>query len=62
MSETRTLVRQLLTSMADTIDQLQQLTDPDLDEASEHGCAMDGGIRRLVQSNRSTFYCPKRQR
>ena len=24
--------------------------------------APDGGIRRLVQSNRSTFYCPRRQR
>ena len=27
-------------------------------------CRLDhkGGIRRLVQSNRSTFYCPRRQR
>jgi formamidopyrimidine-DNA glycosylase len=25
-------------------------------------CDCGGGIRRLVQSNRSTFYCPKRQR
>jgi formamidopyrimidine-DNA glycosylase len=24
--------------------------------------AVSGGIRRLVQSNRSTFYCPRRQR
>ena len=24
--------------------------------------ADSGGIRRLVQSNRSTFYCPRRQR
>ena len=26
------------------------------------GCDCAGGIRRIVQSNRSTFYCPKRQR
>jgi formamidopyrimidine-DNA glycosylase len=25
-------------------------------------CAAAGGIRRIVQSGRSTFYCPKRQR
>lgn len=51
MSETRALVRQLLSSMTETIDQLQQLTDADLDEASEHGCAMDGGLRRLLVHN-----------
>jgi formamidopyrimidine-DNA glycosylase len=26
------------------------------------GCDCGGGIRRIVQSNRSTFYCVKRQR
>ncbi len=26
------------------------------------GCECDAGVRRIVQSNRSTFYCPKRQR
>jgi len=51
MSETRTLIRQLLTSMTETIDRLQELTDADLDEASEHGCAMDGGLRRLLVHN-----------
>jgi hypothetical protein len=51
MSETRTLVRQLLSSMTETIDQLQQLSDADLDEASAHGCAMDGGLRRLLVHN-----------
>lgn len=25
-------------------------------------CTCDGGVRRIVQSNRSTFYCPVRQR
>lgn len=34
------------------------LACPDCDCTVENG----GGIRRLVQSNRSTFYCPKRQR
>jgi len=51
MSETRTLVRQLLISMADTIDRLQQLSDDDLDEAREHGCSMNGGLRRLLVHN-----------
>lgn len=51
MSETRTLVRQLLSSMTDTIDRLQELTDADLDEASEHGCALGGGVRRLLVHN-----------
>ncbi len=26
------------------------------------GCACDGVVRRIVQSGRSTFYCPRRQR
>ena len=26
------------------------------------GCDCAGGVRRIVQSNRSTFYCPRRQR
>jgi formamidopyrimidine-DNA glycosylase len=26
------------------------------------GCDCGGGIRRIVQSGRSTFYCPRRQR
>ena len=26
------------------------------------GCDCDGAIRRIVQSGRSTFYCPRRQR
>jgi formamidopyrimidine-DNA glycosylase len=26
------------------------------------GCDCGGGIRRIVQSNRSTYYCAKRQR
>jgi len=51
MSETRALVRQLLSSMTETIDRLQELSDDDLDEACSHGCAMDGGVRRLLVHN-----------
>lgn len=51
MSETRTLARQLLTSMTETIDRLQALSDEDLDRACSHGCAMGGGIRRLLIHN-----------
>lgn len=51
MTEARALVRQLLTSMADTIDRLQELSDDDLDEACSHGCAMNGGVRRLLVHN-----------
>ncbi len=50
-TETRSLVRQLLTSMAETIDRLQALTDEDLDAACSHGCAMGGGVRRLLVHN-----------
>ncbi len=49
--ETQTLVRELLISMSDTIDLLQQLADNDLDKACSHGCAMDGGVRRLLVHN-----------
>jgi hypothetical protein len=51
MSEARALVRQLLSSMTETIDRLQELSDDDLDEACSHGCAMDGGVRRLLVHN-----------
>lgn len=51
MSETRELVRRLLSEMAETLDQLQELSDADLDRGSEHGCSMDGGIRRLLVHN-----------
>ncbi|MDA0350739.1 MAG: hypothetical protein O3A10_00835 [Chloroflexi bacterium] len=51
MSETRTLARQLLDSIAETVDRLQQLSDDDLDHACSHGCAMDGGVRRLLVHN-----------
>jgi hypothetical protein len=37
--------------MTETIDRLQELSDDDLDEACSHGCAMDGGVRRLLVHN-----------
>ena len=51
MTETRTLARQLLDSIAETVDRLQALSDADLDRAVSHGCAMDGGLRRLLVHN-----------
>jgi hypothetical protein len=51
MTETRTLARQLLESIAETVDRLQALSDADLDRAVRHGCAMDGGLRRLLVHN-----------
>ncbi len=51
MNESQTLVRRLLESMTDTIDRLQQLSDADLDRECSHGCAMGGGVRRLLVHN-----------
>lgn len=51
MSEARELVRRLLSEMAESIDRLQELNDADLDRESDHGCAMDGGVRRLLVHN-----------
>ena len=51
MPDSRTLVRQLMEAMTQTLDELAQLTDADLDAASAHGCAMGGGLRRLLIHN-----------
>ena len=51
MSESRVLVRELLQSIADTVDTLLALDDAALDAACSHGCAMDGGVRRLLVHN-----------
>ncbi|MEX2230065.1 MAG: hypothetical protein WEB13_10560 [Dehalococcoidia bacterium] len=50
-TETRTAVRELLTSIARTVDDLLALDDAALDHACSHGCAMDGGVRRLLVHN-----------
>ena len=44
-------MRRLLESMTDTIDRLQQLSDADLGRDCSHGCAMGGGVRRLLVHN-----------
>jgi hypothetical protein len=51
MSESRQLVRELLTQMTETIDQLVTLTDTDLGRHSDHVCAMNGDVRRLLVHN-----------
>jgi hypothetical protein len=51
MSESRQLVRELLQSIAETVDTLLTLSDADLDAACSHGCAMGGGVRRLLVHN-----------
>ncbi len=51
MSESRALVRELLETMAETIDGLLALEDADLDHACSHGCAQGGGVRRLLVHN-----------
>lgn len=51
MSESRALVRELLQEITSTVDTLLQLSDDDLDAACSHGCAYDGGIRRLLVHN-----------
>ncbi|MEE8422396.1 MAG: hypothetical protein V3S31_06425 [Dehalococcoidia bacterium] len=51
MSESQRLVRELLDSIAETVGQLQQLTDAHLDHDCSHGCAMGGGVRRLLVHN-----------
>ena len=51
MSESRVLVRELLDTMAQTIDELLALDDADLDHACSHGCAQGGGVRRLLVHN-----------
>ncbi|MDP6604748.1 MAG: hypothetical protein QF664_00600 [Dehalococcoidia bacterium] len=51
MSESQRLARELLDSITETVDQLQRLTDAHLDHDCSHGCAMDGGVRRLLVHN-----------
>ena len=51
MPESQALVRQLMEAMTQTIDQLSRLSDADLDQPCAHGCAMGGGLRRLLIHN-----------
>jgi hypothetical protein len=38
-------------AMTETLNELAQLSDADLDESCAHGCAMGGGLRRLLIHN-----------
>ena len=50
-SESADLAVRLLRQLADTVEQLSALSDDDLSFPTEHGCAMNGGIRRLLVHN-----------
>lgn len=50
-TDTRAAVRELLQSIATTVDELLALDDDALDHACSHGCAMGGGVRRLLVHN-----------
>ncbi len=49
--ESAALAVQLLRQLADTVEQLAALDDADLDFPTAHGCAMDGGLQRLLVHN-----------
>jgi hypothetical protein len=51
MSESRKLVRELLQSITESIDTLLALDESALDSDCSHGCAMGGGVRRLLVHN-----------
>ncbi len=51
MTESRDLIRELLLEITSTVDTLLQLDDSDLDAPCSHGCAYNGGIRRLLVHN-----------
>ena len=51
MGESQRLVKQLLDSITETVEQLQRLNDADLDADCSHGCAQGGGVRRLLIHN-----------
>jgi len=50
-SESRELALRLLRQLTETVEQLSALADAELDFPTEHGCAMNGGVRRLLVHN-----------
>lgn len=50
-SESAELAVRLLRQLADTVEQLSALSDADLGYPTAHGCAMDGGLQRLLVHN-----------
>ena len=51
MSESTELALRLLRQAADTIERLSAVADADIDFPTAHGCAMNGGVRRLLVHN-----------
>jgi len=45
------LIEQLLSSLTETLDILSHLSDPELEDLSEHPCAMGGTVRDLLTHN-----------
>ena len=50
-SESAALAVNLLRQLADTVEQLTALSDSELEFPTEHGCAMNGGLQRLLVHN-----------
>jgi uncharacterized damage-inducible protein DinB len=50
-SKVNELVEQLLSSLVETLGVLSHLSDAELDDLSEHPCAMDGTLRDLLNHN-----------
>ena len=50
-SESTQFAIQLMRQLTDTVEQLSGVTDDDLTFPTEHGCAMAGGLERLLVHN-----------
>src|ERR1700694_4699522 len=50
-TEVNRLIKMLQVSLQETLDALSALTDAELDESSDHICAMDGTVRDLLTHN-----------
>lgn len=50
-NESAELAVKLLRQLADTVEQLSSLSDSELGFPTEHGCAMHGGLQRLLIHN-----------
>ena len=51
MSEAKRLIKELQTSMNETLDKLYELSDEQLDSPCSHGCSMGDGVRGLLVHN-----------
>lgn len=51
VTESGQLAVKLMTQLAETVAQLGGQSEADLGRAVDHGCAMDGGLRRLLVHN-----------